>query len=84
MRSIAILLLAGVLPLAAQWLDYHDARTPRTRDGKPNLTAAPPRVNGKPELSGGSQRTPPVWLMESRAPSPCTQASVLQPASRWG
>ncbi len=38
---------------AAQWLDYHAPGTPRTRDGKPNLTAPAPRAsNGKPDLSG--------------------------------
>jgi hypothetical protein len=39
MKSIAILALAGVLPAAAQWLDYGDARTPRTKDGQPDLAA---------------------------------------------
>ncbi len=59
MKSMAILLLAGVLPAAAQWLNYHDARTP-TKDGKPDLTAPAPRRNGKPDLSGvwQAERTP--------------------------
>ena len=39
MRLIAILLITTTLPLVAQWLNYPDARTPRTKDGKPNLTA---------------------------------------------
>jgi hypothetical protein len=48
------------LPLVAQWLNYPDARTPRTKDGKPNLTAHAPRMNGKPDLSGlwQAERTP--------------------------
>jgi len=48
-----ILLAATSLPLAAQWLHYRDPKIPRTRDGKPNLSAAAPRAaNGKPDLSG--------------------------------
>ena len=37
----------------AQWLNYSAPGTPRTRDGKPNLTAPAPRsLDGKPDLSG--------------------------------
>ena len=57
MRSIAVLLATGTLPLAAQWLNYPEAWTPRTSDSKPDLTAPAPRMNGKPDLSG-------VWQAE--------------------
>jgi hypothetical protein len=57
MKWIPILLMAGVLPATSQWLNYHDTRTPRTKDGKPDLTAPAPRVNGQPDLSG-------VWHVE--------------------
>ncbi len=37
----------------AQWLNYPTPGTPRTPDGKPNLTAPSPRTAaGKPDLSG--------------------------------
>ena len=37
----------------AQWLNYPTPGTPRTRDGKPNLSAPAPRaIDGKPDLSG--------------------------------
>lgn len=37
----------------AQWLDYPTPGTPRTKDGKPNLSAPTPRLpDGKPDLSG--------------------------------
>ena len=33
---------------------------PRTRDGKPILTAPAPRLNGKPDLSGVCEATRPT------------------------
>ena len=57
MKLFAILLAASTVPLGAQWLNYPEAWTPHTRDGKPNLTAPAPRMNGKPDLSG-------VWQAE--------------------
>jgi hypothetical protein len=37
----------------AQWVNYPAPGTPRTKDGKPNLSAKAPRApNGKPDLSG--------------------------------
>jgi hypothetical protein len=45
-------------PVAAQWLQHRDPATPRTKDGKPNLSAPAPRAsNGTPDLSG-------VWAAE--------------------
>jgi hypothetical protein len=45
--------LAGALTGHAQWLNYRDSKIPRTKDGKPNLSAPAPRAaNGKPDLSG--------------------------------
>jgi hypothetical protein len=45
-------LYVGLLaPSYAQWA-HPDAATPRNRDGKPNLSAPAPRLNGKPDLSG--------------------------------
>src|SRR5579871_2175129 len=42
--------------LYAQWLNFPAPGSPRTRDGKPNLSApAPKAADGKPDLSG-------VWL----------------------
>src|SRR5262245_49837758 len=52
MRTLIAIILGGALTYAhAQWLNYPDPRIPRTKDGKPNLTAAAPRLNGKPDLS---------------------------------
>ena len=52
------IILAGTFTYAhAQWPNYPDSRIPRTKDGKPNLTAPAPRLNGKLDISG-------VWQAE--------------------
>ena len=51
-------LVAAPLLVNAQWAVYHDPRVPRTKDGKPNLSAPAPRINGKPDLTG-------IWQAES-------------------
>lgn len=51
-RFATIIGLFGFLaPAYAQWL-HPEPNTPRTRDGKPVLTAPAPRMSGKPDLSG--------------------------------
>ncbi len=59
---IVIIFAATALLGRAQWLSYQDPKTPRTKDGKANLSAPAPRAtNGKPDLSG-------VWQAESTPP----------------
>lgn len=50
---ILILLMSATVGIQAQWLHNRDSAAPRTKDGKPNLSAPAPRAsNGKPDLSG--------------------------------
>ena len=52
----------------AQWLNYPTPGIPRTRDGKPDLTARAPRApGGKPDLSG-------VWHVQ---PTPLSEQKRL-------
>jgi hypothetical protein len=58
--AVTVAIASGLLaPARAQW-NHPDQRTPRTRDGKPNLTAPAPRLNGKPDLSGLWHAPPPI------------------------
>jgi hypothetical protein len=66
--GLIVLLSGACLGLDAQWLNYPTPGTPRTRDGKPNLTAPTPRgMKGKPDLSG-------VWQVE---PTPVEELKGL-------
>jgi hypothetical protein len=57
---VVLALLGLTLSGYAQWLNQPDPRTPRTKDGKADLTASAPRLNGKPDLTGvwEAERTP--------------------------
>src|SRR3974377_582404 len=48
---------------SAQWIGYPTPGIPRTRDGKPDLTAPPPKTpDGKPDLPGIGITTRGRWL----------------------
>lgn len=58
LQRISVLLLLTT-PAVAQWVDYPTPGIPRTKDGKPNLSAPAPRGrDGKPDLSG-------IWTVTS-------------------
>jgi hypothetical protein len=71
-RNIWTLVILASVPLCApaQWLHTPLPGTPRTPDGKPNLTAPAPRAShGKPDLSG-------IWMAQS---SPIPELISLLP-----
>jgi hypothetical protein len=50
---VAAILLIATVPAATQWLNVPTKGIPRTKEGKPDLTApAPRKPDGKPDLSG--------------------------------
>jgi hypothetical protein len=60
--KIGSLFFGMAICAGAQWLNYPTPGTPRSKDGKPNLSAPAPRgSNGKPDLSG-------LWQVEPPAP----------------
>jgi len=54
---------AASLSAEAQWLNQPMAGAPRTPDGKVNMTAPVPRLNGKPDLSG-------IWQVQAEPRAP--------------
>ncbi len=57
-RLLVLVIVACSATVDAQWLNFQTPGVPRTRDGKPNLSAPAPRMaDGKPDLSG-------VWMHE--------------------
>jgi hypothetical protein len=58
-KTISVCLALGTMSVCAhaQWVNYRSPGTPRTKDGKVNLAAPAPRINGKPDLSG-------IWQAE--------------------
>ncbi len=62
--GMAFCLIAMNVPAGAQWVNYPDPRTPRTADGKPNLTAPAPRLaDGTPDMSGIWRRPDTKYLV---------------------
>ena len=63
MRCLIFVGLGACLCIQAQWLHEPVPGAPRTPDGKVNLSGPPPRVNGKPDLSG-------IWQAEGEPRAP--------------
>jgi len=56
--ACVVLVCAVLLPVSAQWLNHPDPRTPRTSQGKTNVSAPAPKLpDGKRDFSG-------IWLVD--------------------
>ena len=67
-HRLCFVVLICTLAASCQWLNYPTPGIPRTKDGKPNLTALVPKTaDGKPDLTG-------LWM---RVPSPNERTPVL-------
>ena len=69
---ILVALVVGSLGASAQWLTHPTPGIPRTKDGKPNLTAPAPRAAVAPAPAASSR------------PAPAPRASVASAASISG
>src|SRR5580704_13183630 len=67
-RFLIILLAAPALVVNAQWLNHPTAGIPRLPNGQPNLVAPTPRSSdGKPDLSGLWNRISPKYRVNITA-----------------
>jgi hypothetical protein len=68
MVRVPIILIGAALALHAQWLNYPTPGVPRLPGGRPNLTAQTPRTaDGKPDLSGLWNRISPKYRVNVAA-----------------
>ena len=67
---VAMLVTAALGCVEAQSLNSRDPMIPRSPDGRPNLSAPAPRLNGKPDLSGlwQAERTPVSEFVRALGP----------------
>ena len=74
-----LLLFAGTMPAAAQWMDRPWPGIPRTTDGRPDLTAPAPRgPDGQPDLTGVWNGVPPLVRLDSATLQPWVTDLVRQ------
>lgn len=84
--GIRALVVASILSVLAhaQWLRYPTPGIPRTREGKPNLTAPTPRGrDGKPDISGLWATEPAPAELRARLIPEATDGAGEEPLSQY-
>jgi hypothetical protein len=74
----AVTLVLSTTPAWAQWLDRKTPGLARTPDGKLNLAAPVPRVDGKPDLSGVWNGPVPELLLDRANAQPWANTVITQ------
>ncbi len=86
LAKIGTFLIPAILsvPVGAQWLNHPTPGIPRTRDGKPNLSAPTPRGrDGKPILSGLWVNEPAPAELRARLIPEATNGAGEEPLSQY-
>lgn len=80
LAGVGVALSLTAAGASAQYLKYHDPKTPRLPDGSPNLTAPTPRLpDGKPDMAG-------LWnAVDGRfLTNLAKRAGIEAPFTAWG
>jgi hypothetical protein len=75
LTGVVAVLSVVAIPASAQWITFKSPGIPRTKDGKPDLSASTPRTaDGHPDLTG-------IWAVAFRRPAAGGRGAAPRPAN---